>query len=200
MFFDFHCHPSFKTFLGHRLQQLRKDCWSILNFDLDFNILDSQSSLSQVKKGRGSLIVCVLYGLENAFAGSGLIKLAAGLSPHTEKRFLQEIERGEWGYNQLMMGDWKHLMLSQNLSREKSFRYLSSIRDYDPDSKQIQVILAAEGGHNFYDNDQLPGLPSGVIENLLFHKKTRKPSLAVCHPDPFTTICVLYPCLWYEAY
>jgi microsomal dipeptidase-like Zn-dependent dipeptidase len=177
MFFDFHCHPSFKTFLGHRLQEFRKDCWATLNFDLDFKILDSQSSLSQIKKGRGSLIVCALYGLESGFAGSGLIKLAAGLSPHAEKRFLQEIERGEWGYNQLMMGDWKHLMLSRNLSSEKSFRHLSSMVDYDPDSKQIQVILAAEGGHNFYDSDQLPGLHSGVIENLLFHKKPENPRL-----------------------
>ena len=177
MFFDFHCHPSFKTFLGNRQPQLRKDCWTTLDFDLDFKILDSQSSLSQVKNGGGTLIVCALYGLESGFAGSGLIKLAAGLSPHTEKRFLQEIEWGEWGYNQLMMGDWNHLMLSQNISSTKSFIHLSSINEYDPDSNQIQIILAAEGGHNFYDSDQIPGMPSGVIENLVFHKQPGNPRL-----------------------
>ncbi len=177
MFFDFHCHPSFKTFLGNRQQSRRKNCWTTLNFDLDFKILDSQSSLSQVKSGGGGLIVCVLYGLESGFAGSGLIKLAAGLSPHVEKRFLQEIQWGEWGYNQLMMGDWQHLMLSQQISSERSFKLLSGMQQYDPGSDRIQVILAAEGGHNFYDSDQLPGLPAGIIENLLLHKQPGNPRL-----------------------
>ena len=175
--FDFHCHPSFKTFLGNRQASLRKNCWTTLNFDLDFKILDSQSSLSQVQKGKGQLIVAVLYGLESAFAGSGLIKLAAGLSPHVEKRFLQEIEWGEWGYNQLMMGDWQHLMDSKNIGPNKTFKPLKSIADYDPQTDQIQVILAAEGGHNFYDSDQLPGHPQGVLENLRFHKQPGSPRL-----------------------
>jgi microsomal dipeptidase-like Zn-dependent dipeptidase len=177
MFFDFHCHPSFKTFLGNRQEILRKNCWSVLDFDLDFKILDSQSSLSQIKSGKGTLIVCALYGLENGFAGSGLIKLAAGLSDHIEKRFLQEIQWGEWGYNQLMIGDWKHLLHSQHISPEKSFRILESIQQFDPNNGRIQVILAAEGGHNFYDNDQQPGDISGILENLLFHKQPGNPRL-----------------------
>ncbi|GJM30427.1 MAG: hypothetical protein DHS20C17_30620 [Cyclobacteriaceae bacterium] len=177
MFFDLHCHPSFKTFLGARNQEDRQDCWNTLNFDIDFKILDSQSSLTQVKAGKGTLIVCALYGLESGFAGSGLIKLAAGLSPHVEKRFLQEIQWGEWGYNQLMLGDYEHLMLSQQISPEKSFKHLQNIQQFDPVSNEIQVILAAEGGHNFYDNDQLPGHASGVLENLLFHKQPGNPRL-----------------------
>jgi len=171
MIFDFHCHPSFKTFLGNRLQSRRKDCWTNLDFDLDFKILDSQSSLSQIKSGGGRLIVCALYGLESGFAGSGLIKLAAGLSPHAEKQFLKEIENGEWGYNQLMLGDYHHLMQSSQISATKSFKVLNSIDEFDPEDPRIQVILAVEGGHNFYDNDQLPGVTEGVLENLLFHKQ-----------------------------
>ena len=177
MIFDFHCHPSFKTFLGNRQPSLRDNCWTTLDFDLDFKILDSQSSLDQIKSGNGKLIVCALYGLESGFAGSGLIKLAAGLSPHVEKRFLQEIEWGEWGYNQLMMGDWEHLMSSQAISAGRSFKYLNSIQQYDPNSDQIQIIVAAEGGHNFYDSDQLPGQTSGIIENLLNHKQPSAPRL-----------------------
>lgn len=97
MFFDFHCHPSFKTFLSNRQQALRKDCWSIFNFDLDFNILDSQASLSQIEDPQGRLIVCALYGLESGFAGSGLIKLAAGLSPHVEKKISTGNPMGRMG-------------------------------------------------------------------------------------------------------
>jgi hypothetical protein len=177
MFFDLHCHPSFKTFLGNRQPQLRNNCWTDLNFKIDAKILDSQSSLSQIKIGQGKLIVCVLYGLENGFAGSGLIKLAAGLSPHIEKRFLLEIQKGEWGYNQLMLGDYRHLMLSNRISTEKSFKYLDSILQFNAGDPDIQVILAAEGGHNFYDSDQLPGQPEGIIENLQFHKQPGNPRL-----------------------
>lgn len=177
MIFDLHCHPSFKTFLGNRQPHLRDDCWTNLNFKIDANILDSQSSLTQIKQGQGKLIVCPLYGLESGFAGSGLIKLAAGLSPHIEKRFLQEIQWGEWGYNHLMMEDYRHLMRSRQITTEKSFKYLDSIQQYDPNDSRIQVILAAEGGHNFYDSDQLPGPHNGVLENLLFHKQSGNPRL-----------------------
>ena len=173
--FDFHCHPSFKTFLGSRQQVKRANCWTTLDFRVGLGILDSQSSLSQIESGKGRLMVCVLYGLENAFARSGLIKLAAGLSKHVKKRFLLEIQRGEWGYNQLMMGDWGHLMLSKDVS--SGFKLLETIDEFDEQSNQIQVILAAEGGHNFYDSDQLPGHLQGVLENLRFHKLPGGPRL-----------------------
>lgn len=177
MFFDLHCHPSFKTFLGNRQQSLRKDCWTNLNFDIDMNILDSQASLAQIKAGKAKLVVCALYALENAFAGSWKIKAAAGFSPHIEKMFLKEIRRQEWGYRELMLDEHQHLMLSKDISSQKSFVVLDSINDFDPSTDKLQLILAAEGGHNFYHNVQKPGVQSEVLENLRFHKQPGNPRL-----------------------
>lgn len=177
MIFDLHCHPSFKTFLGNRQQTLRKDCWTKLNFDIDMNILDSQSSLTQIKSGKGKLIVCVLYALENAFTGSWKIKAAAGFSPHIEKMFLKEIHRKQWGYRKLMLDEHQHLLLSKNISTQKSFEVLDSINDFDPNSSELQVILAVEGGHNFYHDVQEPGDQNAVLDNLRFHKQAGNPRL-----------------------
>ena len=177
MFFDFHCHPSFKTFLGNRQQSLRKNCWTNLNFDIDMNILDSQASLSQIKAGKAKLIVCALYALENAFAGSWKIKAAAGFSPHIEKMFLREIQQEKWGYRELMVDEHQHFMLSSDISSQKSFKVLDSITDFDSNSLKLQVILAAEGGHNFYHQVQKPGTQNNILNNLRFHKQTGNPRL-----------------------
>lgn len=67
-------------------------------------------------------------------------------------------------------------MLSKETDNN-SFKYLEKIQQFDPTSTQIQVILAAEGGHNFYDSDQQPGDPNGILENLLFHKQPGGPRL-----------------------
>jgi len=177
MFFDFHCHPSFKTFLGNRQQSLRKDCWTNLNFAIDMNILDSQASLTQIKAGKAKLIVWTLYALENAFAGSWKIKAAAGFSPHIEKMFLKEIQQEKWGYRELMLDEHQHLLLSKNISAQKSFEVLDSITDFDPNSSKLQVILAVEGGHNFYQDVQEPGEHQDVLDNLRFHKQPGNPRL-----------------------
>ncbi len=171
MIFDLHCHPSFKTFLGNRVPDLRQDCWTTLNFDLDFNILDSQSSLTQIKIGGGRLVVCTLYALENAFAASGLIKLAAGLSPHVEKQFIREIHREEFGYRELMLGDYAHLMASGELSHEKSFKFLSSMDEYQEDFPGLQILLSVEGGHNFYADKQNPGAHGDILNSIRIHKQ-----------------------------
>jgi hypothetical protein len=125
MYIDIHCHPQFKTFIGSEHEVERKDCWTKLNFDIDFNILDSQSSLSQLVSGQVKLAVVPLYALENAFAKANLIQLAAGLSHHAKKRFLQKIERGEFGYYELMLADLQHLLNSSTISAHKSFHLIN---------------------------------------------------------------------------
>ncbi len=177
MIFDLHCHPSFKTFLGNRIPEKRKDCWESVDFDVDLNILDSQSSLTQLKTGKAKIIVANLYGLENAFAKSGLIKLAAGLSKHAEKRFLQAIEKEKFGYFELMMGDYEHLAKSQEVGPGKTFKIIKSFNEYDENSDQIHALLAVEGGHNFYDDKQNFKDTNKVLENLRFFKNPANPRI-----------------------
>jgi microsomal dipeptidase-like Zn-dependent dipeptidase len=177
MYIDIHCHPQFKTFIGSEHEVERKDCWTKLNFDIDFNILDSQSSLSQLVSGQVKLAVVPLYALENAFAKANLIQLAAGLSHHAKKRFLQKIERGEFGYYELMLADLQHLLNSSTISAHKSFHLINKGQDIDLKTAQLQVMLAVEGGHNFYDNGQSYSSTQRVIDNLLAFKKKNQPRL-----------------------
>ncbi len=170
MYVDIHCHPQFKTFIGSEHQVERKNCWTNLNYDLDFKILDSQSSLSQLVNGQVKLAVVPLYALENVFAKAKLIQLAAGLSYNAKKRFLQKIEHEEYGYFELMQADMNHLLSSANISADKQFTLLRSGSNFDPTSKNLQIMLCAEGGHNFYDNGQHFGQTQKVIDRLLYFK------------------------------
>jgi microsomal dipeptidase-like Zn-dependent dipeptidase len=177
MYVDIHCHPQFKTFIGSEHQAERKNCWTNLNYDLDFKILDSQSSLSQLVNGQVKLAVVPLYALENVFAKAKLIQLAAGLSYNAKKRFLQKIEREAYGYFELMQADMNHLLSSANISPDKQFTLLSSGSQFDPTSKHLQIMLCAEGGHNFYDNGQRFGQTQKVIDRLLYFKLPQSPRL-----------------------
>ncbi|MBX2899814.1 MAG: membrane dipeptidase [Cyclobacteriaceae bacterium] len=177
MYVDIHCHPQFKTFIGSEHEAERKNCWTNLNFDVGLGILDSQSSLSQLVSGQVKLAVVPLYALENVFAKAKLIQLAAGLSHHAKKRFLQKIEREEYGYFELMQADLNHLLNSANISPDKQFRLLSAGSQFDPTSSHLQIMLCAEGGHNFYDNGQRFGQTQKVIDRLLYFKLPQSPRL-----------------------
>ncbi|NJM25976.1 MAG: hypothetical protein HC859_11315 [Bacteroidia bacterium] len=177
MYADIHCHPHFKTFLGSEKEEERKNAWTNLNFDIDFGILDSQSSLSQLVKGQVKLAVVPLYALENAFARADLIQLAAGLSQHSKKRFLQKIEREQFGYFELMQSDYTHLAASSDISTDKQFKLLTSGGQVDLNSPQLQVMLCVEGGHNFYDDGQHYRQSQKVIDQLLFFKQPQSPRL-----------------------
>lgn len=177
MYVDIHCHPHFKTFLGSELEHERKNCWTNLDFDIGLGILDSQSSLSQLVKGQVKLAVVPLYALENAFAKANLIQLTAGLSDHAKKRFLQKIEREEFGYYELMQADLIHLINSADVSADKSFKLLNAGSQVDLSSMQLQVMLAVEGGHNFYDNGQHYTNTQRVIDRLLSFKTPSSPRL-----------------------
>ena len=103
--------------------------------------------------------------------------MAAGFSPHIEKMFLKEIQQEKWGYRELMVDEHQHFMLSSDISSQKSFKVLDSITDFDPNSLKLQVILAAEGGHNFYHQVQKTGTQNNILNNLRFYKQPGNPRL-----------------------
>ncbi|ELR69043.1 hypothetical protein C900_05528 [Fulvivirga imtechensis AK7] len=178
MYFDLHCHPSFKTFLSNRKEHKRTSCWETLNFDIDANILDSQASFKQLTKGKVKLAVVPLHSLEWGFARSGLIKLAAGLSVHIEKRFIQAIEKKEYGYNELMHAEHRHLVKFTNVPAMNTVKLVNSMTtDFDENDGKLHLILAAEGGHNFYDDGQLVIDTQEVLNNLRYFKDPANPRL-----------------------
>lgn len=163
MFFDLHCHPSFKTVLYSEDPAKRErdgyDCWKDVNYLVDdvlpiddLSILDSQSSLSQLRDGNVNLIVAPLYGLENGFARAGIIRKAARFSRHADLKFIDRVGREKIGYHDLMWGDFDHLMRSDKPEEDKDFKVLRSMSEFD--SSKINILLAVEGGHNFYDTGQ----------------------------------------------
>lgn len=178
MYFDLHCHPSFKSFLSNRDQSMRSSCWENFTFDISLGILNSQSSLDQMKKGKIKLAVAVLYGLEWGFARTGIIKLAAGLSPNIQKRFIQAIERKDYGYNELMHSEYRHLVMSTNDPASDEVVIVNNIQtDFNANDDKLHLILAVEGGHNFYDDKQIVLDPQIVIQNLRFFKDPSNPRL-----------------------
>lgn len=177
MYVDIHCHPQFKTFIGSEHQAERKNCWTNLNFDVGLGILDSQSSLSQLVDGQVKLAVVPLYALENVFAKAKLIQLAAGMSHHAKKRFLQKIEREEYGYFELMLADLAHLLTSAHVSADKQFTLLTAGSQFDANSPHLQIMLCAEGGHNFYDHGQHVQNTQKVIDQLRYFKQPQHPRL-----------------------
>jgi len=178
MYFDLHCHPSFKSFLSNRDENKRLSCWDNMTFDVSLGILNSQSSLDQMKKGKVKLAVAVLYGLEWGFARTGIIKLAAGLSPNIEKRFLQAIERKDYGYNELLHGEHRHLVNCTNSRALNEVVIVNNMdTDYNANNDKIHLILAVEGGHNFYDEKQIVVDPKKVLNNLRFFKDPSNPRI-----------------------
>lgn len=176
MYFDLHCHPSFKTLLNAELPQDRKhDCWKTLNFKVDdiisiddLSILDSQSSLKQLVNGNVKVAVVCLYGLENGFARAGIIKKIAALSRHVDLDFIKKVARSKIGYHDLMWADFDHLMRSDNVTPEHSFKLIRSFSEID--TSKLNVILAVEGGHNFYDSGQQMIDIDEVLERLKYFK------------------------------
>ena len=142
-FFDLHLHPSFKPFLSHPTAELKDNCWTTYNSIID--IIDSQSSLEQMQRGKVNLAVAPIYTLERPFSSSFLLEhVAPAFSPmHRE---MMHFPTESDNYDRFL-AEIKHLELSQSLENDsgRSFNLLKSIKDIDP--KKINLILAIEGTH-----------------------------------------------------
>ncbi len=157
-FADLHCHPSFKAVLmkGRGLDPQRS-AWHALKLGAEpgktrDRVFMSQSCLSQLHAGRVNLVVAPVYGLERAFTRSNILQLVAALAEKIDHRFIQDIKHGKHAYVDLMRMDLNALNAfpTDPNNGGQHARVLSSIAEFDPDSSDVQVILALEGGHNFY--------------------------------------------------
>lgn len=143
MYFDFHFHPSLKSYLSDDQPAKREDCWVV--YDNAISIVDSQGSLEQAWEGEVRLGVAVLYVLERPFTKSFLVKHVAPAITPLDKDMLdfpKEID----SFTRLL-GEINHLKASlgkyANTGREAQI--IQSIEAYDPE--KINLILAIEGTH-----------------------------------------------------
>ncbi|MBK6963791.1 MAG: hypothetical protein IPH20_07530 [Bacteroidales bacterium] len=80
---DLHVHISLKTMLGKDSVK-KPTCWTDLNVSdpidkLSKGTFDSQSSLSQLARGKCSLAVAVIYPLETKLADADILQVLARL-------------------------------------------------------------------------------------------------------------------------
>jgi microsomal dipeptidase-like Zn-dependent dipeptidase len=174
---DLHCHPSFKTLLSSSHESERKDCWENVDIRIDFEMLDSQSSLTQLKNGRVKIAMVGLYGLERAFAAAKYIKILALLSPKLDKEFLKKVEGRRISYNKLMYQDYEHLMKSKDIDQNKKFTLLEKFSDFDETDGNMYLVLTLEGSHNFYGEHPKDTLDEEIIKNLRRFKQPDAPRI-----------------------
>ena len=175
---DLHCHPSFKSLLNEgRGKVPGRSAWDDMKLPIDVKALDilrSQSNLRQLHSGNVNLVVCGLYGLERAFARSELFDLLFRISKPLDGPFFRAIRKGRHGYRDLMQMDLDALNAHPHDPNDgtRMVRVLGSYADYQPNSPDVQVILSAEGGHNFYGHQNGADDTSWpVIRNNLDHFK-----------------------------
>lgn len=167
VYIDFHCHPEIKTFLSADKENERADCW--FNVDLTGaldvadtflgNILDSQCSLNQLKKGKISIAIAGLYALEKPMIKGKIFKLfkkvinllklseIKSLEDKLNHDLLKRISAPQSSYFEVFKEIRQHLLNAAAIN--PGFKLLNKISEYDPG--KLNLILTIEGGHVLYD-------------------------------------------------
>jgi microsomal dipeptidase-like Zn-dependent dipeptidase len=184
-FVDIHVHPDLKSFLSSNDEISRNDCWKdidlppagwIINYLLD-NILESQSSLSQLDSNKGMIAMLGLYAFEKAMVKGdlellrplhiNLLKISGILEFFRCRKILDhELMRRiarcyTLGFN-LFSESLSHLVLSG--PHTPGYVLLKKIQDYNP--SKLNIILTAEGGHNLIKKKFSCRVRKQVLRNI----------------------------------
>ncbi len=170
-FVDIHVHPDLKSFLSSNDEIDRKDCWQDLSIpfigriidDLFLgNILESQSSLTQLNQPGGPIVTAGLYGFERAMIKGDLfnsllihvdlltiakvLEIIGYRGRLLDYKLLKRMSKLRTSMFRLFNEAHSHLLLSDLIP--PGIKLLKSIGDYDPG--KLNIILTAEGGHNLF--------------------------------------------------
>ncbi len=147
MYFDFHFHPSFKSFLSDTDPACRHDCWRTYRNFVDFffgSIVDSQASFRQIDSSETRLGVAVVYAMEDGLDEIGLIRNLAPIFSHLDKDMVRNLYPAR--YWDRMLEEVRHLEGSL-AARDgaRPFRIVSSREEIAEDHNNL--VLAVEGAH-----------------------------------------------------
>ncbi len=153
---DLHVHVSLKTMLGKDSAK-KPTCWTDLNVSepidkLSKGTFDSQSSLSQLSRGKCSLAVVVIYPLETKLADADILQVLGRLidGKFSNKR-LREVKTGQWTSFQYANDELKHILSAKSHLVDgvmKNLKVVDHWSEYKPaDEHTIHAIFAIEGGH-----------------------------------------------------
>jgi microsomal dipeptidase-like Zn-dependent dipeptidase len=199
-FTDIHCHTFFKPNWmineSGRQELLAKDIdieidsekkpkfksWMLKIFGAKQfkEILNSQSSLKQVHEGKGEIIVINITALENAYANLGFVIFpnVFDFIKNIKSDNLKKIRDRQISYAEIVESEIQ-LINEFNGIDLNGFRYkvINRFDEVDNNEGVINVIVAIEGGHGFYQrNDVLEQEqhPEEVIEALIQWKRDSK--------------------------
>lgn len=191
---DLHCHPFFKPtwILGTRpdtdirveidpLQEknIRELILKAIGGELR-KILNSQSCLPQLRDAGGTLIVANLIAMENAYSNLDLcifqrvLQFVKGM----DQSQLKAAGEATLSYFSLLEAE---LTVARGLDGTDlggyRYRLINDLSEVDDDPTVVNIVLAVEGGHSFY---QLPDVlaqeqnPAGVIAALRDWKRAAR--------------------------
>ncbi|MTI30826.1 membrane dipeptidase [Xanthovirga aplysinae] len=174
---DIHCHSILKSFLG---KEEKTDSWSSYKAqpEIFFNILNSQSSFSQLKKGAVKLVVVVLHCVEREVLRNWYARFVARIVGRYDIPFLRDIINKKYSYRQLLD------MQIEHLRKIKGIKVINSIEEYEPDKNHLHVIASIEGAHNLYgkDSKSRENKDEIVLRNFSHYKKQGNPRLFYITP------------------
>lgn len=160
MYFDLHLHPSTKAFLtGPAFGDKKSDCWETFD-NLLVDIVDSQSSLSQLCDGKVRLAVACLYAMEPPFSSNIIVGHLLHKFTYVHKDAFR-FSGTDDAYKRLE----KELALLQSVPQKenRSIKFINAISETEPD--KLNLILAVEGAHSF-------GAEQTLLTNFIQMKKS----------------------------
>lgn len=163
----------------------RPDCWQPIQVAIDDilgNIIDSQSTLTQLLNGGTNLACISLYPLEVSVANRNLLEWADALMLNNEnvlsRELLKKIARAEPGYryNDLLAKELENLKRVANNPNNngQKIKFINSFAEYNAaDKNTLHIILSVEGGHAFCYGENQYDDSAQLIANL---KKFKSPT------------------------
>lgn len=147
--FDFHAHPTFKSFLTSPDPKKRADPWEIFRgkaLQLVAPFLRSQASFDQSIRGNVRLQVMPIVPLETGFSELVLIEAVATKFLAISNEFIRWINAEEFSYHDLFWMEYEHLC--NNLKNKgRRINVVRYAEDVIHDKNVLNLILSVEGSH-----------------------------------------------------
>lgn len=143
MYFDLHCHPSFKPYLTNFLADQKDHCWNTYNSI--GGMLDSQSSLEQLRDGKVQLATATIYVMEKGMSTNFMVRYVVPALTNMDPRMLDTLPSAN--YFDRLNEEIEHLLKSRdhNVANGEHFNVISDISEIIPD--KLNLVLAIEGGY-----------------------------------------------------
>lgn len=183
-YFDLHAHPALKTLLDGTGESNRKDCWK--NYKIRFftkiinwisgDLLNSQSSLSQLYEGGFRIVLASTYAVEKAMVKGELPLSIWGMRNLMELTktfgelnhvFIKDIHDGKVPYIRLLLDELQHLLNASEVN--PGFKLVYDLNDID--ENKLNIVLSVEGAHAFFNKLDVFD-ENEVLENLDKLKKS----------------------------